>query len=136
MIDPVLMSLFIHTCDIEQMTQVDGGDDFYGHTEQSWASVPLKQGVMCRFGPLSSEERIQLGMSGVATGTYQLWVLPEKLPPELQTDTGSATHRISNVRHKNGTLVEDGPFDITGVINPSGLHHHFKIMISRVSSGG
>lgn len=133
MSDYIFNSLLIHTCDIQTAATGSASDSSYGHETPTFsAPQAVKLGVSCRLMQLSSDEMIKLGMSSEAMSGYNLYLLPADVPTGLRPRSGLGTHQVVNVRRKRGTaLVDAGPFDITGVIEPSAMEHHFKLVLSR-----
>lgn len=120
-------NLLLHRATIRRKTY--GAVDTHGQETETWAD--LATGVHCRLVWVT-ETSAQEFYEGkvVSTPFYQLF-LP-KSQDILVRD------RITAVTHKNGTVMDAGPFDVEEVTSRSDKHgpHHVECRLRRVIEGG
>jgi hypothetical protein len=133
--DPIFNNLMKHRCDIAKASTLPASDETYGHVvvERS-VYTAVKEQIPCRLMSMSVQEMERRGLSPTMSGSYALYIHYESLPPGLSMTAGASSFVIQNITNRDGTLYDDGPFDITSIIDASGESHHAKLLVSRISN--
>ena len=133
--DPIFNNLMKHTCDIEQTAVTASSDETYGHVViQKSVRVKVRVQIPCRLTSLSVQEMERRGLAPTMSGSYGLHIHYRNLPDGLSMTEGSATFMVTNVRNRDGSLYDSGPFDITSIMDAAGESHHAKLQLTRVTS--
>lgn len=126
-------SMMAHTCTIQRIQIVERSGASYGHTVRNErvivAQYPL---TICRFRPMSSDERQEVWNAQQIRAQYVLYMVYIHLPPGLNQWSGWSEFQITSiVNRRTGVILEHGPLDITNVDNEAGATHHARMMLLR-----
>ena len=121
-------TLLIHRCTIARKTY--GAKDAHGQETEAWADIATD--VHCRLAWQSELYMTQEWYDGkvVTVPRYVLYL------PKSQSIV--PRDRVTNITHKNGTLMDAGPFDVLEANTRSDKHgpHHVECLVRRVIEAG
>lgn len=107
----------IHTCTIQQRAGTSSTDDWEG---ESWTDAAT--GVRCLHQRRTERELNTRTMSSTRVQQDVLY---------MERRTVTQQDRVTNIVDRNGTVLEAGPFDITGVVDMGGQGRFLKVYLKR-----